>query len=57
MRRCRATVVDAVSRDLRAVVVCDWVGDGAMAPHGANLLDMLQKRADLMDGVALLVPG
>jgi len=44
----RATVVDAMQRNLRAVVVTDCVGDRALGPHEANLFDMGQKYADLM---------
>jgi maleamate amidohydrolase len=44
----RATVVDACSHNLRAIVVTDCVGDRALAPHEANLFDMGQKYADLM---------
>jgi maleamate amidohydrolase len=44
----RATVVDAVSYNLRTVVLTDCVGDRAIAPHEANLFDMGQKYADLM---------
>ena len=45
----RATVVDACSHEFRPVVVTDCVGDRAMGPHEANLFDMGQKYADLMD--------
>ncbi|KPQ05540.1 MAG: maleamate amidohydrolase [Rhodobacteraceae bacterium HLUCCA12] len=44
----RATVVDAVSNNLRPIVITDCVGDRAMGPHEANLFDMGQKYADLM---------
>ena len=44
----RASVVDAISHNLRPVVVTDCVGDRAQAPHQANLFDMRQKYADLM---------
>ena len=44
----RASVVDAISHNLRPVVVVDCVGDRAQAPHQANLFDMRQKYADLM---------
>ena len=44
----RATVVDAMSQNLRTIVVTDCVGDRAMGPHEANLFDMSQKYADLM---------
>jgi maleamate amidohydrolase len=44
----RATVVDAVSSNLRTIVATDCVGDRALGPHEANLFDMGQKYADLM---------
>ena len=44
----RATVVDAVSHNLRTIVATDCVGDRALGPHEANLFDMGQKYADLM---------
>jgi maleamate amidohydrolase len=49
----RATVVDACSSNFRTVVVTDCVGDRAIGPHEANLFDMGQKYADLMDLAAL----
>lgn len=45
----RASVVDAMSHGLRVTVVADCVGDRAIAPHEANLFDMQQKYADVMD--------
>ena len=45
----RATVVDAVSNNYRTVVVRDCVGDRAIGPHEANLFDMEQKYADLLN--------
>ena len=45
----RATVVDAMSHNLRPIVAHDCVGDRAMGPHEANLFDMQQKYADVMD--------
>jgi maleamate amidohydrolase len=45
----RATVVDSVSHNFRTIVARDCVGDRAMGPHDANLFDMGQKYADLMD--------
>ena len=45
----RATVVDSVSHNLRTIVARDCVGDRALAPHEANLFDMGQKYADLME--------
>ena len=50
----RATVVDAVSNNLRTIVLSDCVGDRALAPHEANLFDMGQKYADLMAADAVL---
>jgi maleamate amidohydrolase len=44
----RATVVDAVSNNLRTIVARDCVGDRALGPHEANLFDMGQKYADLL---------
>lgn len=45
----RATVVDALQHNFRTIVATDCVGDRALAPHEANLFDMGQKYADLMD--------
>ncbi|PZP97798.1 MAG: N-carbamoylsarcosine amidase [Variovorax paradoxus] len=45
----RASVVDAMSWGFRPLVVTDCVGDRALAPHEANLFDMGQKYAILMD--------
>jgi maleamate amidohydrolase len=45
----RATVVDAISHNFRPIVVADCVGDRAQAPHEANLFDIGQKYADLLD--------
>jgi maleamate amidohydrolase len=45
----RATVVDAMSWNFRPIVPRDCVGDRALAPHEANLFDMQQKYADVMD--------
>ena len=45
----RATVVDALSLNYRPIVATDCVGDRALGPHEANLFDMGQKYADLMD--------
>lgn len=44
----RASVVDALSNNLRTMVATDCVGDRAIGPHEANLFDMGQKYADLM---------
>jgi maleamate amidohydrolase len=45
----RASVVDAMCWGFRPLVVTDCVGDRAMGPHEANLFDMGQKYAILMD--------
>lgn len=50
----RATVVDALQYNLRTVVVADCVGDRAHAPHEANLFDMGQKYADILNRDDLL---
>jgi maleamate amidohydrolase len=45
----RATVVDAISYNFRPAVVTECVGDRANGPHEANLFDIGQKYADLLD--------
>jgi maleamate amidohydrolase len=50
----RATVVDAMQHNFRTIVARDCVGDRAMGPHEANLFDMGQKYADLMDRDAII---
>lgn len=45
----RATVVDAISYNFRPAIVAECVGDRAMGPHEANLFDIGQKYADLLD--------
>jgi maleamate amidohydrolase len=45
----RATVVDALSLNFRTIVAQDCVGDRAQGPHEANLFDMGQKYADVLD--------
>lgn len=45
----RASVVDALSHNFRPVVPRDCVGDRAPAPHEANLFDMAQKYADVLE--------
>ena len=45
----RASVVDAMQNNFRPIVARDCVGDRAIGPHEANLFDMGQKYADLMD--------
>ena len=49
----RASVVDACAHEFRPIVLTDCVGDRAIGPHEANLFDMGQKYADLMDFAAL----
>jgi maleamate amidohydrolase len=49
----RATVVDAMSYDFRTIVARDCVGDRSLPAHEANLFDMEQKYADLMDLAAI----
>ena len=50
----RATVVDAMSYDFRTIVARDCVGDRSLQAHDANLFDMEQKYADLMDSEAII---
>jgi maleamate amidohydrolase len=50
----RATVVDAMSYNFRTIVARDCVGDRSLQAHGANLFDMEQKYADLMDSAAII---
>ncbi len=45
----RASVVDALSNNFRPMVARDCVGDRALGPHEANLFDMGQKYADILD--------
>jgi maleamate amidohydrolase len=45
----RASVIDACSHNFRPVVARDCVGDRAIGPHEANLFDMSQKYADVID--------
>jgi maleamate amidohydrolase len=45
----RATVVDAISHDFRPFVLSDCVGDRSIPAHDANLFDMEQKYADLLE--------
>jgi maleamate amidohydrolase len=45
----RASVVDALGYNFRPIVAGDCVGDRAIGPHEANLFDMSQKYADVMD--------
>ncbi|HEX4411407.1 MAG TPA: isochorismatase family protein [Xanthobacteraceae bacterium] len=50
----RATVVDAMSYDFRTIVASDCVGDRSLQAHDANLFDIAQKYADLMESVAII---
>jgi maleamate amidohydrolase len=45
----RATVVDAMQNNFRTIVAKDCVGDRAIGPHEANLFDMGQKYADVLE--------
>ena len=54
----RASVIDAISRNFRPLVIRECVGDRALGPHEANLFDMDQKYADVIDlGSALSLVG
>lgn len=44
----RASVVDAVSHEFRTSVVRECVGDRAIGPHDASLLDIEMKYADVV---------
>jgi maleamate amidohydrolase len=50
----RASVVDAMSHNLRVAVLTDCVGDRALGPHQASLFDMGQKYADLMTAAGFM---
>jgi len=50
----RATAVDAMSHDFRTIVARDCIGDRSLDAHEANLFDMEQKYADLMDAGAII---
>lgn len=50
----RASVVDAMSHNFRTIVARDGVGDRASGPHEANLFDMQQKYADVLDCAAII---
>jgi len=49
----RASAVDAMCHGFRPIVLEDCVGDRAIGPHRANLFDMSQKVADVMDWATL----
>ena len=50
----RATVVDAMSHNFRTIVARDCVGDRSLVAHQANLFDMEQKYADLMESEMII---
>lgn len=50
----RATVVDAVQSGFNVLVPHDCCADRALAPHEANLYDMAQKYADVIDSTDAL---
>ena len=50
----RASVLDAVNLGFVPFVVRDCVGDRALGPHEANLFDMQQKYAEVVDRDTLL---
>jgi maleamate amidohydrolase len=50
----RATVVDSMSYDFCTIVARDCVGDRSPPAHQANLFDMEQKYADLMEADAII---
>jgi maleamate amidohydrolase len=50
----RASVIDASAHNFRPVVARDGVGDRALGPHEANLFDMGQKYADVLDAGAII---
>jgi maleamate amidohydrolase len=50
----RATVVDAMSHNFRTIVARDCVGDRSLAAHRANLFDMEQKYADVIDSKLII---
>lgn len=45
----RASVIDASAHNFRPIVARDCVGDRALGPHEANLFDIGQKYADVLD--------
>ena len=50
----RASVIDSMSYNFRTVVASDCVGDRTLGPHEANLFDMEQKYADLMNSSEII---
>ncbi len=45
----RASVLDALCHGFRPILITDCVGDRAIGPHEANLFDLGQKYADLLN--------
>jgi maleamate amidohydrolase len=45
----RASAVDCLCSGFRPIVLADCVGDRAIGPHEANLFDLRQKYADVVD--------
>ena len=43
-----------MSHDFRTIVARDCVGDRSLAAHDANLFDMEQKYADVMESGAII---
>ena len=50
----RASAVDCLCSGFRPIVLVDCVGDRAIAPHEANLFDLRQKYADLVESRMVL---
>jgi maleamate amidohydrolase len=50
----RASVVDSMSYNFRTIVARDCVGDRSLAAHDANLFDIEQKYADVMESDAIV---
>lgn len=50
----RATTVDCLCSGFRPVVVRDCCGDRATGPHEANLFDLQQKYADVLESGAVI---
>lgn len=55
----RATVIDSFSYGYRTIIAKDCVGDQAIEPHNANLFDMGNRYADILDNnqIITLVRG
>ncbi len=50
----RASTVDCLCSGFRPVVAGDCCGDRALGPHEANLFDLQQKYADVLDSSAII---